>query len=53
MCQIGISVDKLMIFSCTFFICEKLTGVNGGGVITNGVTSNGVGGDSDEEMEVN
>ena len=28
------------------------TGVNGGTVITNGV-SNGVGGDSDEEMEVN
>ena len=28
------------------------TGVNGGAVITNGV-SNGVGGDSDEEMEVN
>merc|ERR1712212_1270728 len=28
-------------------------GVNGGGVMTNGVVSNGVGGDSDEEMEVN
>ena len=31
----------------------SFTGVHGGGVITNGVTSNGVGGDSDEEMEVN
>ena len=35
------------------FAYISFTGVNGGGVITNGVTSNGVGGDSDEEMEVN